>query len=533
MLLIEIFNSLESTAILIRVSSLTGHDNSSCLLSNATTPCKTVTFALNATKDRGSRNETDFTFIIKDRVYYLEKRINIIQTSPDKSIILKSSHSTGSIIYCVNNSGGIEIGSRSRATEIDKTRNINFVNLQFENCGPRFAAVVLIWNSVDINFTNCVFKYNKQAGINAFDSAVTIESCHFLNNTSNGNNTDEEFKEGLTSAGGGAAFLFRDAEALSVRITNSNFTFNSAVTNDSTDYIAPSSNVSHFTTGGGGLLVVFLEKTTHCQVEIQHTIFSNNSATYGGGLYFANSNIALRNSLSITRSRFLRNIAGQTGGGLIFSQWDKASSISAIFKNCTVSENLSRRGAGMNVFLMNYDETPNDSVLQFDTVVFSNNHGDASTAIRFTTALPYGRTMDMTPEFINCTIEDHDMSSFALTSPFTSQRVNIIFKGQNVFRRNYGGAAAGFQDSVLNVDGQLVFANNTGSNGGAMSLRSSQIILHPGSELMFLGNTAWGLGGAIFVFEHTMNEFIHVNNPDCFLAYSDPLLPPSKWKVST
>ena len=187
----------------------------------------------------------------------------------------------------------------------------------------------------------------------------------------------------------------------------------------------------------------------------------------------------------------------------------------------------------MDVFLMNYDETPNDSVLRFDKVVFSKNVGNSSAAIRFTTALPYGRTMDVTPEFINCTIEDHDMSSFALTSPFMSKRVNIIFKGYNVFRRNYGGAAAGFQDCVLNVHGQLVFANNRGSNGGAMSLRSSQIILYPDSELMFLGNKAWGMGGAILVVEHTINEIIHVNNPDCFLAYSEPHLPPSKWKVST
>ena len=530
LLLIGIFNGLESTAIMIRVSSLTGYDNSSCLLSDATTPCKTVTFALNATKDRGSRNETDFTFIIKDRVYYLEKRINIIQTSPDKSIILKSSHSTGSIIYCVNISAGIEIGSR--ATQNDKTRNIKFVNLHFKNCGPRFAAVVIIWNSVDIDFTKCVFKHNKQAGINAFDSAVTVDSCLFLNNTSNGNNTDEEFKEGLTSAGGGAAFLFRDAEGLSTRIKNSNFTLNSAVMNDTKNYIGLSSNISGFNYGGGGLFVAFLKKTTYCQAVIEDTIFLNNSATFGGGVEFANFDMALHNSFSITNSSFLKNTAGQAGGGLVFSQCDNASRTTAIFKNCTVSENMSRRGAGIDVFLMSYDETPNDTVLQFDTVVFSKNLGNASAAIRLTTALPYGHMMDVTPVFINCIIEDH-MSNFALTSPFSSQRVNVIFKGQNAFRRNHGGGAAEFQDCVLKVQGQLVFASNTRVNGGAMFLRSSQIILHPGSELKFLGNIAWGIGGALFVFEHTMDEIVHVKNPDCFLAYSDPHLPPSKWKVST
>ena len=95
------------------------------------------------------------------------------------------------------------------------------------------------------------------------------------------------------------------------------------------------------------------------------------------------------------------------------------------------------------------------------------------------------------------------------------------------------GGAAAFQDCVLNVHGHLTFANNTGSNGGALFMRSSQIILHPGSTMVFLGNRARGVGGAIFVWEHLMAEFIHVNNPDCSIAYSDPKLPPSKWKVST
>ena len=60
---------------------------------------------------------------------------------------------------------------------------------------------------------------------------------------------------------------------------------------------------------------------------------------------------------------------------------------------------------------------------------------------------------------------------------------------------------------------------------------SSQIKLHPDSELTFIGNQAKGIGGAVYVLEHMMDEFIHANNPDCFLAYFDPLLPPSKWKV--
>ena len=77
------------TAVEIKVSKTTGYDNSFCLVSNATTPFKTIKFALNAIKES---NETDFIFSIEDEVYYLEQRVKIIQTSPDRNIILKSNH---------------------------------------------------------------------------------------------------------------------------------------------------------------------------------------------------------------------------------------------------------------------------------------------------------------------------------------------------------------------------------------------------------------------------------------------------------
>ena len=520
LLLWVFFIGFESTcsAVVIRVSN-NGYDNSSCLASNATTPCKTIKFALNAIKES---NETDFIFSIEDEVYYLEQRVKIIQTSPDRNITLKSNQSSGSTIQWMNIFAGFAIGSLLYSA--NRSRNINFVNLEFENCGPRFAAAVVIWKSVEINFTNCVFKHNKQAGLCGYDSGVVIDSCHFLNNTPN--------HQTNSTSGGGARFFLRNAISLSVIIRSSNFALNSVAMNNSTEFRWPCTNQSicnyHL---GGGLLIMFQESASGCRVVIQDTIFSSNSATFGGGMYFADSDMTSRNNFSITNSTFLRNMAAEAGGGLMFTRLDTSSSITAIFKNCTVSENQSERGAGMNVFFMNKNEKSTDSVLRFDTVVFSNNFGKASTAIRFMTDIPYARLMDVTPEFINCTIADHNMSGLARNSPFTSQRVNVKFTGRNVFTRNNGGGAAVFQDCVINVHGQLVFTNNTGLNGGAVLLEFSQIILYPESELMFVGNEARGLGGAIYVAEHVMEELMQWYNPNCFLTYSEANLPPSEWKV--
>ena len=72
-----------------------------------------------------------------------------------------------------------------------------------------------------------------------------------------------------------------------------------------------------------------------------------------------------RNKFTITNSTFLGNMARGDGGRLTFFLLANASSITAIFKNCTVSENQSKRGAGMTVMTLNKGEKPTDSVLHF------------------------------------------------------------------------------------------------------------------------------------------------------------------------
>ena len=353
-----------SDGLMVRVSE-NGADDISCRESNATFPCRSLGFALEALKDSSNRNETIFTFLVDaGSVYSLNERVKINQTSTSVIVYLKSSsNSTGgrSIIRCADAKAGIEIGSNT-----SNTRNINFVDLEFQNCSFRsVAAVVLIWNSRDINFTNCVFRNNTKAGINAFDSSVAIERCHFLNNTSNGYNSGEPYIEGVTSAGGGAGFLYQKAWNLSLIVKDSIFEFNSAVTNDTTEFVAPTYHVSqNIILGGGGFLVVFRKNAQFCRAWIENTRFANNSATVGGGLYVEQSDLAMGNHFTMVSSNLSGNTAGQAAGGLSLSQWNNASSFTTVFKNCIVSENEAQRGAGMNVFFMNSDATYNDSVLR-------------------------------------------------------------------------------------------------------------------------------------------------------------------------
>ena len=354
-----IWKGVLSAALVVRVSE-TGHDNSSCWEWNATIPCKSLGFAQGALRDLQHYNETVFTFLIEDEVYYLEERINIIQTSEAKSVYLKSSNL--SVIRCKNKSAGFDIGTRK---QVNRTRNIHFQNLEFQNCGPDLAAVVLIWSSVDVIFKNCVFRRNKQAGINAFNSGVTIEGCTFVNNTSNRLNISEEYEAGINSAGGGAGFLFHDVKNVSLTIKDSIFEFNAATMDDSPYYVEPTYNVSHrLLSGGGGLFVSFGGMVEHCLVAIENSTFFKNTATNGGGIFFPQFDMAIRNKITVTNSTFTGNIAGQHGGGLVFTQWNCASSFITIFKNCIFSENRSKRGAGMSVSLTSFKVKPNTSFLR-------------------------------------------------------------------------------------------------------------------------------------------------------------------------
>ncbi|XP_074611689.1 uncharacterized protein LOC141866153 [Acropora palmata] len=528
-----------SSALVIRVSQRNGSDSTSCLMpysSQPRTPCRTLWYAVRALEEDKNENETVFSFSIEDQVYFLDKRINVSQTNRKRRVYFKAGTSGSRVIIrCQedSDSSGIEIGARD--PKRPKTRNVFFQNLGFQSCGPLFAAVVLIWNSVYVNFKNCEFKQNRQAGINAFNSGVAIENCSFIENTSpstyNANFATEAYVQGINSTGGGAGFVYHNAENLSLIIKNSIFKSNVAVTDETRNYIAPSFNVSDFPTAGGGMIVLFLGVAKYCQVLIENTVFVNNKATNGGGLYFAVANMAKGHNLTVINSNFSRNYASQTGGGLGLSQWDNSSNLNILVKNCLVNKNIAKQGGGINVFLMSFNMRNTDSTLRLDSVTFSYNY--AKTVILFSTALPRGMKVDITPELINCSIKNsHLKRKEGRLGSLTSQRVNLKFTGDNVFHKNEIAAAAAFMYCVIFVHGRLAFTNNTGnSTGGALLIVASQIILFPDTELLFLGNHVSGLGGAVCVFLY-MADLTHANNPDCFLAYSDPFLPPSKWKTN-
>ena len=520
-----------ASALNVSISQKFGVDDTSCFNPNGTLSCQSISYALGILNDATFDNETIFVFSIRDKHYDLQTQVQISQPRMDRHILITSADkSTTTVIRCGFEFSGVIVGSENGDTIT--TNNIHISNIEFQQFTASSAAVVMMWNSDNVSFKNCVFRDNKRAGITAHDSGVTIEGCIFSNNSANVQRT--RFSPGQSSVAGGAGFVFRNANHLNLVIRNTNFTGNSAAVNDSENFIPPAhsaSMVPELNFLGGGLLVAFLIKAKSNKVLVANAVFENNRATFGGGLFHFSCQSAEGNSMEVQGSSFIGNRASQAGGGLSTSLWDFSEGTLAV-KDSVIRDNWSRRGGGLNVFFMNYYSlTVNQSLIQFNNVTLDGNAGRASAAVRLDTSLPVGFTITVVPEFIDCTIMNHGATYLTYTAPFTSQRVNAKFIGRNVFTENHGAGAVEYQEGVINVIGTLEFIKNSGSHGGAVLLRSSQVTLYPDSELSFVENSASGVGGAILVQTRAMYEFIHEYNPDCFVKYSEKRTKPSQWKV--
>ena len=536
------FSPLLCVEFQLKVSQLNGKDIPSCLLPNATIPCKSLEYVLADLKHSTKFQDQNsfYSIMMLDRTYIIEKQLKISQPVENVSLSIESEKGRKTAIYCNGPEAGVTIGSQFLPVPIIVATNIHFTRISFEACGPKHGAAVLVWNSRNITFRSCSFRNNTNAGLNVFDSTVNIDRCVFANNTSNVKTRQMVFQPGVSSAGAGLGVMFIHGVNRTVIVTRSKFISNTALFNNTDYYVSPSSNLSTFYNTGGGVLVAFLYIAKQNYFLLQNSTVVTNSATYGGGVFTSYSESASDNTAILTQVIWRENRGAQSGGGISVSEWDSSKRSTTIIRDSIVTENWARRGGGVSTFFMNKLETPGGSTLKFERVRFYSNTGHGSTAVLLSSALPLGYPIASIPEFTNCSITEHvrrDKTSTSVSSPFTSFRVDIRFKGHNIFARNRESGAIRVKNSIIHVEGKLEVRNNTGYMGGGMWLSLSQIKLYPHSELLFVGNTAASNGGALCVDTFTVHEVINEYNTGCFLTYRSlngyENVPASSWKVRT
>lgn len=218
---------------------------------------------------------------------------------------------------------------------------------------------------------------------------------------------------------------------------------------------------------GGGLQIAFSPSHGHNNnITIEGCNFTGNDAFFGGGMSLYSSFQAIKddhhlNNVKITNSKWSNNTA-TSGAAVDVSQHfiddltNKKNLIKPIFKDCSFREN---------------------------TIKLSNTAG-----------------RDINGNIINVRRERNMLQESVGNGIMSVNLMNVVFNGEVSFSSNTGSALTATK-SIIYIDPQcnLTFSNNTGINGGAISLEGfASLLVSPNVTILFEENHALNHGGAIY-----------------------------------
>ena len=369
------------------------------------------------------------------------------------------------------------------------TDSVSITNCTFLNNSATYngGGVRFYLSNGKVSITNCTFQnnsaYNDDGGggvsLHFSNDRVSIKNCTFLNNTA-------------TYGAGGGALLYSPTGDVS--ITNCTWQSNSALY-------------------GGGMSfsgVWFYYYYSTGDVSITNCTFQNNSAIYeGGGVRFYDS----KGNVSITNCTFQNNSATYNGGAVFF--WVEVLKLteSAGDENiisCTFQKNRATYGGA--IFIVSIRST------LINSSTFTNNTAVGGAAVYAMNSIiqsffvasniltsdpaPFGylRLQGVMVKDNHCSCNDYnELRGGAIY--FNGMNVEIF--GNTVTESQFSsnsplGAIQGM-NGLLQLHGIITFKNNTGVNGGAISLSNNvPLYFYEGCAVEFSGNEATEFGGAIY-----------------------------------
>ena len=286
---------------------------------------------------------------------------------------------------------------------------------------------------------------------------------------------------------------------------------------------------------GGGLSLILSQTKFSVGISITSTIIENNISPEGAGVGIVCHTGVSGSSVSISSSVLRKNGRNGIGGGLVvvlnanvqFFQNAYPGQIlpnTIIMENTTIKENRARLfgGALISSFNSPLVTRRNQNRVIFKSCKFLRNLSPTGAAFAFQSFVFSGFDPSMSIIFDDVSIEQNREISTSLITYSTVNSiaildsVNLTIRGKTEFVKN--GPALLLTDSILTIEGDLRFINNTGSG---ISLNDiSSIVLQSGSRLFILGNKAASKGGAIFVeLRSSFSDSSLVN--DCFLWFEE------------
>ena len=444
-------------------------------------------------------------------------------------------------------------------------RRLTISDLMFEFCGTlldstsssassilKFRSAVYILNCTTVKVHSARFMNGSGTGLVLFDTNgnVSITNSEFSRNM-----VPED--ERLLHPGGGGVYIehtyctpgqfsetgcdyehnpFTNGDIYTVR--NCNFVYNIATA-------LPNESVLAFKEGsdsrrlgrGGGMAITLKGSSAFNTFEILNCTFVGNSASLGGGLDISMLDFVDSNTVLVHNCTFADNTALDSDGGasricLEFYNCDCVTNNTIEFLYTNFTNNTAKRGGALELFSSHTKE--NNNTVKFIGCHWMKNVAEMAAAVNLATdtwniltggylPVPYFANSSFIGNHISTT-QAASASGILLINTFT-----VDFDSLIVFTNNTGTAVYANAGGInVRKNTQAIFIGNQGAQGGAIALGGFSVLhISPGSELIFINNTATEVGGAIFA--HSADESLYSRS--CFICYSDRVQHPHDWDV--
>lgn len=530
----------------VYVDGARGHNSQKCLDSNSSqdNPCESLSFvALNLTQKE-----------LVD-IEILGEWLNLTQPANF------SSFSNITIFGCPINSTTIECTEFDAGLSFVNVTDLSVTSVAILNCGlmtstssgaEKLLVAVFVLKCTNVYLCNVVIDSSSGTGLSLYDTngTVTIDHCNFTNN---GIMNESDI------SGGGVHIEFtcrpgtgRHCISHNGRNTNSNYIiqnclFAKNVANSSClncAFISPFSNKSISLKGiGGGLYLRIGANATGNNFKIENCILDENQANYfGGGMDVVFLHSAKNNIVIVYKTMFVRNKCLHShfsgGGGLVIAplQYNSYFNKLDIPNNtficdlCSFENNTANiMGGGTTIFASKETSREMLSTITFSRSLWTNNKSPMGAALFISTGIWDYANKGYLPDvkFTNCTFESNNpvvnkpsngmnVESVGYGVVFVSE-LRVIFEGISHFCNNMASAVH-LTNSVMEFSSQsnVTFCNNTSYNGGAIAMYGASMIrIKEDSLLLWINNTAYSKGGAIYVDFHAAT---HPSYHNCFIS---------------
>ena len=433
---------------------------------------------------------------------------------------------------------GFELSLTKVALYFSNCANVSMGSVHVVNSSN--ATGVTMYNTIGENsFTDCSFSYNRNLDPQSHPGGggVYIEFSYCL--------------PGDTSCANGTEVSFTEHNRDSMYdFTKCNFTHNeanklTASSDENSALFQFPHRQNHVAFGrGGGLSIFFNGDATNNVVTVEHCLFSENKALWGGGIFGECHDSTERNIIVIKNSIFRDNNCNDGGGGgirlghLVYSYGNFRDKNQVKISDCQFLRNVGQSGGGLSV--MTSRETNSSSLANVSLTgsTFSFNQaviGAAMNAELFNLILEGHRS---TLTIADCVFENNSYIHHPIMIPHERglgtvyiSNVDVHFRGVVNFTGNSGTALASVSAQLDFTNCTATFLDNNGINGGAIAmLGATNIIVNQSSSFVFRRNIASIDGGAIHSRDINLNQFRH--STDCFIAHYNPSLKPDEWNAN-